>query len=222
MKFTNEFRYLIDVCEEASRRGNPQPATIMLESALSEVASAERRLASSKRAVATSSAALDLAKRKARVIGKVIAKINRVGGERDLSSPYTVVKSRRRHDPIARLKLSKGEASAAHSIVDIYETITRGLSSNIVPMAGERVDTSVVNRDPLRFLNDSTMDNYSMRYKPWVERHSKPLLLGLDGLRLVVAIFVDGFSVRAMESMAGMQHGALTKMLKKILRDYWE
>jgi hypothetical protein len=229
LSFDEIFRHLLEVCREAAHRGDTGPAESLLKACRADAELAAKREARVLKRLQDQRALTAVAHNKAQAVAKLIGKRAAAAPQANAASPQAVVKARRRRDPLDYLQLSSRQARAAGEILEIFESLTRGLSGAIRPITMERVDSSAGPRDPFFAMPDRVARLHKERYLPWAERQKAVVaerrvdgdrVERLTGFRLACAVLIDRASLRDLDRRYGLRNGALAQCFREILDDY--
>jgi hypothetical protein len=227
--FDETFGHLLEVCREAARRGNSGPAEILLKSCRAEAELSAKREERALKRLQDQRAVTAVARDKAQAVAGLIGKRTALPPQVGDASPQAVVKARRRRAPLDYLALSDRQAKAAQEILEIFESLTRGLTATVRPITTERVDSSAGGRDPFSLMPDRLDRLHKERYLPWAERQKHVVaerrvegktVERLTGFSLASAVLVDRTSLRDLDRRFRLRKGVLAQRLRDILDDY--
>lgn len=225
------FAHLLEVSREAAGKGNRGPAEILFRSCQAEAKLSTRREEALAHRLGELHDATLRAKEKAHTVAQLLEQAATLPSGPDDSSPFAVVKARRRQrDPLANLALEPAQAAAAGEIMAIFEAMTRGLGVTVRPLLSERIDGGGYEKTPFDAMPVRLARAHKERYLPWTARRKNAVAerrVGgmtterLSGVGLVVAVLVDKVPLRTIEGLYRTRNGFLAAKFREALDDYW-
>ena len=210
--------HLISVARKAMTIGNTSPATVNL-----------------KRYRAIAAATVDVVEktkliRVIRIFGRILSTKPKTDAERIAQmpqgfippTPETAVKARRVVDPIEFMRLTELQEEAANEIRVIYEQLTRSLQVKGLNLNMDRVDVSLVVRDPGEMMSDSLQERLVEYFLPWWRRHSKERIKRVRKLDIVFVVLFDMAPLWTIDRALGLSSGSSANIVRRALSDYWQ
>lgn len=169
----------------------------------------------------------------ARLFGKVLAEaptteagqIAQLPAGYTPPTPETAVKLRKRLDPIDYMKtLTAAQEAAAKEIRAIYEGVGQGLQAKGLNLVMDRVDVSVVVREPWAGMPEYLQARLYTHFKPWQDRQRKVKVApnrATTARDVVFLVLFDMMPLHLIDKVLGVESGTAADTVKAALDDYW-
>ena len=234
MKLGDQFDHLCTVVKEALSHGDTRPGEVLLHSYRSEVRLLEDNLDSVSGLQDLRHQRLRSSREKARRIARLLAdastRVDVLPSGFDPPNPYARAHTRRTRDPLANMKLTSRQATAAREIRTIFEYTTRSLQPWSRDLVAPRVDRSAHASDPWQDMPEDVAVRRTQVYMPWARSNRHVVIerrlgsVDLDRLtatNLVLTVLVDRVSLGAIEKRFHVySKGSLGKIFRQALDDY--
>ena len=140
-------------------------------------------------------------------------------------TPETAVKARKHPDPLEYMNLTGTQRAAAEEARRIYERLYCDLQAKGLNLNMDRVDTSLVVREPGENMSEEMQAHFIRFFVPWQMRLAKKRAVYKSRIRsrdLVFATLFDMVPLWMLDRAIVASSGTTAKIVRKALNDYWQ
>ena len=213
-----EARHLIAVARAGLKHGDTTPAAVNLRryKTVLETAPHHER---------------ELLTRVVRVFGRLLSRRPKTDAGKIAAlpagippTPETAAKARKELDPIQYMNLTGSQQEAASQIRAIYEQLIRGLQAKGTNLNMDRVDVSLVVREPWDGMRDDLQVAFTRYYIPWYRRLRAKRVRRWSRTTANDVVFLVLFELAPLcliDKSLGMADGGASSIVRAALDDYW-
>ena len=139
-------------------------------------------------------------------------------------TPETAAKARKTPDPVIQMQLTRAQKEAANETRAIYEQRFRSLQARGSNLNMDRVDVSLVIRDPGEDMREDLQKHYVRFFIPWQERLRKQRAVKGKSVCARDVVFVVLFDLAPcwmIDKALSATNGTASRIVKRALNDYW-